>query len=54
MSTPPQNNKKPSEPGEMPRREGGRMWLFIIILLIIAVTFYVSRNSATSVDYPKL
>jgi cell division protease FtsH len=54
MSTPPQDNKKPSEPGETPRREGGRMWLFIIILLIIAVTFYVSRNSATSVDYPKL
>ena len=54
MPTPPQDNKKPSEPGETPRREGGRMWLFIIILLIIAVTFYVSRNSATSVDYPKL
>ena len=28
------------------------MWLFIILLLIIGVTFYISRNSVESVDYP--
>ena len=50
MSMPPEN-KKPA-PGETPRREGGRMWLFIILLLIIGATFYVSRNSAKLVDYP--
>jgi len=53
MSTPPKDRKQPQDPGEMPRREGGRMWLFIILLLIIGGTFYVSKNSATSVDYPE-
>ena len=53
MSMPPEDKKQPQESGEMPRREGGRMWLFIILLLIIVGTFYVSRNSATSVDYPE-
>ncbi len=28
------------------------MWLFIILLLIIGATFYISRNSSKLVDYP--
>ena len=53
MSMPPEKKKPAPGPGETPRREGGRMWLFIILLLIIGATFYISRNSAKLVDYPE-
>ena len=51
MTPAPQNNPRSRPEGDPPQRESGRMWILVVLGIILAVTWYMSRNAAETLTF---